>query len=170
MRVVAVVAVDDRAKGCNTDFAAHGLKVALFRQTRHGKLTIFCLLPLGAFQMCKPSNLNPELPGAFCPLRVRIWLHWQAQTFVKNFKRSQMPLLLNNMFALMKTEGCWWWTFTRRGIETRFANAAVDKSNERTEKHWCSSSYIRVRKKPWMEDFLTMLLKKMVSPLIIDAN
>ena len=97
--------------------------------TKHGmvKTDHILFIASGAFQMCKPSDLIPELQGRL-PIRVELSA-LTANDFVRILTEPNASLT-EQYVALMKTEGVNV-NFTEEGIE-RIANAAWTV-NERTE-------------------------------------
>ena len=97
--------------------------------TKHGmvKTDHILFIASGAFQMCKPSDLIPELQGRL-PIRVEL-AALTANDFVRILTEPNASLT-EQYVALMKTEGVDV-KFTEEGIE-RIANAAWTV-NERTE-------------------------------------
>ncbi|KXI29830.1 HslU--HslV peptidase ATPase subunit [Paraglaciecola hydrolytica] len=97
--------------------------------TKHGmvKTDHILFIASGAFQMCKPSDLIPELQGRL-PIRVELSA-LTAKDFVRILTEPNASLT-EQYVALLKTEGVDV-TFTEDGIE-RIANAAWTV-NERTE-------------------------------------
>jgi ATP-dependent HslUV protease ATP-binding subunit HslU len=97
--------------------------------TKHGmvKTDHILFIASGAFQMCKPSDLIPELQGRL-PIRVELSA-LTAHDFVRILTEPNASLT-EQQVALLKTEGVEV-TFTQDGIE-RIANAAW-QVNERTE-------------------------------------
>jgi ATP-dependent HslUV protease ATP-binding subunit HslU len=97
--------------------------------TKHGivKTDHILFIASGAFQMCKPSDLIPELQGRL-PIRVEL-AALTAEDFVRILTEPYASLT-EQYSALLKTEGVDV-SFTEDGIE-RIANAAW-QVNERTE-------------------------------------
>lgn len=97
--------------------------------TKHGmvKTDHILFIASGAFQMCKPSDLIPELQGRL-PIRVELTA-LTAQDFMRILTEPKASLT-EQYVALLKTEGVDI-DFTQEGIE-RIANAAW-QVNERTE-------------------------------------
>jgi ATP-dependent HslUV protease ATP-binding subunit HslU len=97
--------------------------------TKHGivKTDRILFIASGAFQMCKPSDLIPELQGRL-PIRVEL-AALTAEDFVRILTEPYASLT-EQYSALLKTEGVDV-SFTEDGIE-RIANAAW-QVNERTE-------------------------------------
>ncbi len=97
--------------------------------TKHGiiKTDHILFIASGAFQMCKPSDLIPELQGRL-PIRVEL-AALTAEDFVR-ILTEPFASLTEQYSALLKTEGVDV-SFTEDGIE-RIAHAAW-QVNERTE-------------------------------------
>jgi ATP-dependent HslUV protease ATP-binding subunit HslU len=97
--------------------------------TKHGiiKTDHILFIASGAFQMCKPSDLIPELQGRL-PIRVEL-AALTAEDFVR-ILTEPFASLTEQYSALLKTEGVDV-SFTDEGIE-RIAHAAW-QVNERTE-------------------------------------
>lgn len=97
--------------------------------TKHGmvKTDHILFIASGAFQMCKPSDLIPELQGRL-PIRVELTA-LTANDFIRILTEPKASLT-EQYVALLKTEGVDV-DFTQEGIE-RIANAAW-QVNERTE-------------------------------------
>jgi ATP-dependent HslUV protease ATP-binding subunit HslU len=132
--------------------------------TKHGmvKTDHILFIASGAFQMCKPSDLIPELQGRL-PIRVELTA-LTAHDFVRILTEPNASLT-EQYVALMKTEGVDV-TFTEDGIE-RIANAAWTV-NERTENIGARRLHTVMEK--LMEDISYDASEKNGESLIIDAN
>jgi ATP-dependent HslUV protease ATP-binding subunit HslU len=116
----------------------------------------------GAFQMCKPSDLIPELQGRL-PIRVELSA-LTAHDFVRILTEPNASLT-EQYVALLKTEGVAV-SFTEEGIE-RIAQAAW-KVNERTENIGARRLHTVMEK--LMEEISYDASEKSGESLIVDAS
>ncbi|NCP65539.1 MAG: HslU--HslV peptidase ATPase subunit [Paraglaciecola sp.] len=132
--------------------------------TKHGmvKTDHILFIASGAFQMCKPSDLIPELQGRL-PLRVELSA-LTAKDFVRILTEPNASLT-EQYVALMKTEGVDV-IFTDDGIE-RIAQAAW-QVNERTENIGARRLHTVMEK--LMEDISYDASEKQGESLTIDAK
>lgn len=132
--------------------------------TKHGmvKTDHILFIASGAFQMCKPSDLIPELQGRL-PIRVEL-AALTAGDFVRILTEPNASLT-EQYIALMKTEGVDI-TFTEEGIE-RIAQAAW-QVNERTENIGARRLHTVMEK--LMEDISFDASEKNGESLIVDAK
>lgn len=132
--------------------------------TKHGmvKTDHILFIASGAFQMCKPSDLIPELQGRL-PIRVELSA-LTANDFVRILTEPNASLT-EQYIALMKTEGVDI-VFTEEGIE-RIANAAWTV-NERTENIGARRLHTVMEK--LMEDISFDASEKNGEALTIDAK
>jgi ATP-dependent HslUV protease ATP-binding subunit HslU len=131
--------------------------------TKHGtvKTDHILFIASGAFQMCKPSDLIPELQGRL-PIRVEL-AALTAHDFVRILTEPNASLT-EQYVALMKTEGVDI-SFTDEGIE-RIAQAAW-QVNERTENIGARRLHTVMEK--LMEDISYDASEKSGESLIVDA-
>ncbi|MFT6777915.1 MAG: ATP-dependent HslUV protease ATP-binding subunit HslU [Paraglaciecola sp.] len=132
--------------------------------TKHGtvKTDHILFIASGAFQMCKPSDLIPELQGRL-PIRVEL-AALTAHDFVRILTEPNASLT-EQYVALLKTEGVDI-SFTDEGIE-RIAQAAW-QVNERTENIGARRLHTVMEK--LMEDISYDASEKSGESLIIDAK
>ena len=132
--------------------------------TKHGmvKTDHILFIASGAFQMCKPSDLIPELQGRL-PIRVEL-AALKAEDFVRILTEPNASLT-EQYVALMKTEGVDV-NFTADGIE-RIAQAAWTV-NERTENIGARRLHTVMEK--LMEDISFDASEKHGESLTIDAK
>ena len=132
--------------------------------TKHGtvKTDHILFIASGAFQMCKPSDLIPELQGRL-PIRVELTA-LTAHDFVRILTEPNASLT-EQQVALLKTEGVDV-KFTEDGIE-RIANAAW-QVNERTENIGARRLHTVMEK--LMEDISYDASEKSGESILIDAN
>jgi ATP-dependent HslUV protease ATP-binding subunit HslU len=132
--------------------------------TKHGmvKTDHILFIASGAFQMCKPSDLIPELQGRL-PIRVELSA-LTAKDFVRILTEPNASLT-EQYVALMKTEGVDV-IFTDDGIE-RIAQAAW-QVNERTENIGARRLHTVMEK--LMEDISYDASEKQGESLTIDAK
>lgn len=132
--------------------------------TKHGivKTDHILFIASGAFQMCKPSDLIPELQGRL-PIRVEL-AALTAEDFVRILTEPYASLT-EQYTALLKTEGVDV-SFTDEGIE-RIAQAAW-QVNERTENIGARRLHTVMEK--LMEDISFDASEKSGEQLTIDAK
>jgi ATP-dependent HslUV protease ATP-binding subunit HslU len=132
--------------------------------TKHGivKTDRILFIASGAFQMCKPSDLIPELQGRL-PIRVEL-AALTAEDFVRILTEPYASLT-EQYSALLKTEGVDV-SFTEDGIE-RIANAAW-QVNERTENIGARRLHTVMEK--LMEDISYDASEKSGEQLTVDAK
>jgi ATP-dependent HslUV protease ATP-binding subunit HslU len=132
--------------------------------TKHGtvKTDHILFIASGAFQMCKPSDLIPELQGRL-PIRVELSA-LTAHDFVRILTEPNASLT-EQYVALLKTEGVDV-SFTEEGIE-HIAQAAW-KVNERTENIGARRLHTVMEK--LMEDISYDASERSGESLIVDAK